>query len=112
MGIIASFLESLLGLNLPIVPKTQEADGSPMPGTGRTITDVLVDEMAGDEAEQPAPSEDVMEPTQAEASTETDRRPPTEDEAQAQRGTKPAAVSRPPSSVEEDADNERQGDEG
>ena len=46
MGFVSSLLESLLGLNLPITPKAQGADSSPVPGTKRTITDVLVDEMA------------------------------------------------------------------
>lgn len=69
MGIFASFLESLLGLNLPIFPEGQEAGGrsAPIP---QAITDLLVGEMAGDEAVQPTPGEDVSEPAQAEASDE------------------------------------------
>ncbi len=70
MGIFASFLESLLGLNLPIVPKTQGTGDSPAPGS-QSITDFLVDEMTGKEAEQPAPGEDVSEPTQAKPTDET-----------------------------------------
>lgn len=66
MGIFASFLESLLGLNLPIVPEAQGAGSLSAAVPRRTITDVLVDEMAGDEAEQPAFSEDFSEPPQAE----------------------------------------------
>lgn len=69
MGVFASFLESLLGLNLPIFPETQEAEGSPAPGS-RTITDLLVGEMTGDEADQQATSEDVTEPKRAEESGE------------------------------------------
>jgi putative membrane protein len=115
MGIIASFLESLLGLNLPIVPKTQEADGSPATGS-RTITDLLVSEVAGDEVEQQAPSEDVTEPKGAEDSGEPpapaiadsgeNNSAPTDDEQLV------ATEGQDLVETQDKADDERQGDEG
>ena len=48
-GPLAEFLESLFGLNLPIVPKTQEMAGS-QASVDQSITSMLVGEMAGDKA--------------------------------------------------------------
>jgi putative membrane protein len=64
MGIFTSVLESLFGLNLPIVPKTQEVAGS-QASVDQSITSMLVSEMAGDKAGQPALSEDVSESDRA-----------------------------------------------
>lgn len=70
MGIVSSFLESLLGLNLPIVPKSELPEGSGgLSGAGSNIlSNILVDEPADEE--EPAFNEDVSEPAEAASSLE------------------------------------------
>jgi putative membrane protein len=62
MGIIASFLESLLGLNLPIVPKSELAEAGVRENAAgsRIISNMLSEE-------QPASSQDILETVESAA---------------------------------------------
>jgi putative membrane protein len=65
MGVVTGFLESLLGLNLPIGLKPQEEGGSAA-AVSQTITGALVHEMASREGLPAAQSENVAQAERAE----------------------------------------------
>jgi putative membrane protein len=106
MGVVASFLESLLGLNLPIVPKAElpEADKD-MLGSSSGIFDSML-------AEQPASGDDLSQPTAAapreSGPTSTAA---TDEDALASDGEEGAAEEERPDEAQQDVDDEQKGGE-
>lgn len=116
MGVVSSFLESLLGLNLPIVPESAlpESSRSGTDAGSRIIGRILVDE-AADEGEEPASSEGASQPTEAGSSPGPDV---AETAAANENAASPAGDDGPvptdqerPGEAQEEVDENQQGDE-
>jgi len=112
MGVVSSFLESLLGLNLPIVPETELPQGKgtiPQAGS-RIISSMLAED------EEVAAGEDALEPTETIGSTDpsavvADDKSEQASESTSEEEEEPApAHEEGASEARADADDEQQGD--